>query len=208
MIRNSYLSVAARTLVCADPSLRYTSMLLGREATNQQQSCRYKPDHSSRWTIGSPEAPLQCAWRDRTNLRAAGPGHATLGLPQAVSWICSFCLSVDLQLLSQCGSAASVSVWVCSFYLSVDLQLLSQCGSAASISVWICSFYLSVDLQLLSQCGSADSVSVWICRFCLSVDLQILSQCGSVSSISCVSTVSVSLWICTFCLSVDLYLLS
>ena len=29
-ICNLYLSVAARTTVCADPSLRYTSMLLGR----------------------------------------------------------------------------------------------------------------------------------------------------------------------------------
>ena len=29
-IGNFYLSVAARKIVCADPSLRYTSMLLGR----------------------------------------------------------------------------------------------------------------------------------------------------------------------------------
>ena len=33
---NFYLSVAARKIVCADPSLRYTRMLLGRYATNQQ----------------------------------------------------------------------------------------------------------------------------------------------------------------------------
>ena len=37
MICNFYLSVAARKIVCADPSRRYTSMLLGREATNKQQ---------------------------------------------------------------------------------------------------------------------------------------------------------------------------
>ena len=36
-ICNFYLSVAARKLVWADPSLRYTSMLLGREATTNQQ---------------------------------------------------------------------------------------------------------------------------------------------------------------------------
>ena len=30
LICNFYLSVAARKIVCADPSLRYTSMLLGR----------------------------------------------------------------------------------------------------------------------------------------------------------------------------------
>ena len=30
LICNFYLSVVARELVCADPSLRYTSMLLGR----------------------------------------------------------------------------------------------------------------------------------------------------------------------------------
>ena len=36
MICNFYLSVAARKIVSADPSLRYTSMLLGRSANNQQ----------------------------------------------------------------------------------------------------------------------------------------------------------------------------
>ena len=36
LICNFYLSVAARKIVWADPSLRYTSMLLGRYATNQQ----------------------------------------------------------------------------------------------------------------------------------------------------------------------------
>ena len=35
-ICNFYLSVAARKIVWADPSLRYTSMLLGRLATNKQ----------------------------------------------------------------------------------------------------------------------------------------------------------------------------
>ena len=36
MICNFCFSVAARKIVFADPSLRYTSMLLGRYATNQQ----------------------------------------------------------------------------------------------------------------------------------------------------------------------------
>ena len=36
LICNFYLSVASRKLVWADPSLRYTSLLLGRLATNQQ----------------------------------------------------------------------------------------------------------------------------------------------------------------------------
>ena len=36
MICNFYLSVAVRKIVCADPSLRYTRMLLGPEATNKQ----------------------------------------------------------------------------------------------------------------------------------------------------------------------------
>ena len=36
-ICNFYLSVAARKIVQADPSLRHTSMLLGRKATNQLQ---------------------------------------------------------------------------------------------------------------------------------------------------------------------------
>ena len=39
MICNFYLSVAARKIVCADPSLRYTSMLLGRkQPTNRHHS--------------------------------------------------------------------------------------------------------------------------------------------------------------------------
>ena len=39
LISNFYLSVAAHTVVWADPSLRYTSMLLGHWATNQQTLC-------------------------------------------------------------------------------------------------------------------------------------------------------------------------
>ena len=38
-ICNFYLSVAARKIVLADPSLRYTRMLLGRLATNKQTNC-------------------------------------------------------------------------------------------------------------------------------------------------------------------------
>ena len=41
MVCNFSLSVAARTLVRADPSLRYTSILLGREATNKQTILEY-----------------------------------------------------------------------------------------------------------------------------------------------------------------------
>ena len=36
LVSNFYLSVAARKTVLADPSLRYTRMLLGRYATNEQ----------------------------------------------------------------------------------------------------------------------------------------------------------------------------
>ena len=36
LICNFYLSVAARKIVCADPSQRYTSLLLGRRATSKQ----------------------------------------------------------------------------------------------------------------------------------------------------------------------------
>ena len=39
LICNFYLSVAARQLVRADPSLRYTCMLLGRSTTSQQTNC-------------------------------------------------------------------------------------------------------------------------------------------------------------------------
>ena len=36
LICNFYLSVVARKIVCADPYLRYSRMLLGREVTNKQ----------------------------------------------------------------------------------------------------------------------------------------------------------------------------
>ena len=42
MIRNFYLSVAAHTLVWADPCLRYTNTLLGRKASKQATNCRCK----------------------------------------------------------------------------------------------------------------------------------------------------------------------
>ena len=40
MICNFYLSVAARKIVRADPSLRYTSMLLGRLATSKTNNTK------------------------------------------------------------------------------------------------------------------------------------------------------------------------
>ena len=50
LICNFSLSVAARKLVWADPSLRYTSMLLGRSATNQQTNKRQWLRSERRWT--------------------------------------------------------------------------------------------------------------------------------------------------------------
>ena len=42
LICNFYLSVATRKIVCAVPSLRYTSMLLGQQATNETTSALLK----------------------------------------------------------------------------------------------------------------------------------------------------------------------
>ena len=50
-ICNFYLSVAACTIIWADPSLRYTSMLLGRYATNQPTN---KPHSPQCHTVFSP----------------------------------------------------------------------------------------------------------------------------------------------------------
>ena len=41
LICNFYLSVAARKIVWADPSLRYTSLLLERQATTNEQTAEY-----------------------------------------------------------------------------------------------------------------------------------------------------------------------
>ena len=46
-----YLSVAARTIVWADPSLRYTSLLLGRSATNTKHLHVVLSDQCSRERI-------------------------------------------------------------------------------------------------------------------------------------------------------------
>ena len=81
LICNVYLSVAARKIVWADPSLRYTSLLLGRWATNQQtiQSgrphfnthslCRAFPrsHHTSDLKTGTQVITLPGAWHCRVS---------------------------------------------------------------------------------------------------------------------------------------------
>ena len=50
-ICNFYLSVAARKLVWADPSLRYTSMLPGRQETNKQQQLCFSASRCSLFPV-------------------------------------------------------------------------------------------------------------------------------------------------------------
>ena len=55
LICNFYLNVAARTIVWADPSLRYTSMLLGQQASKQptnQQSLLWLDRRKRRGSLG------------------------------------------------------------------------------------------------------------------------------------------------------------
>ena len=64
LICNFYLSVAACKIVCADPSLRYTSMLLGREATNKKTNCSWTETSKKkkRWPWKCFEGlPIICA---------------------------------------------------------------------------------------------------------------------------------------------------
>ena len=65
-ICNFYLSVVARKIVSADPSLRYTSPLLGRKATNQQTNkpCRLAVLLHRPWrtTQGGSGPSLQCIY--------------------------------------------------------------------------------------------------------------------------------------------------
>ena len=58
LICNFNLSVAARTLVWADPSLRYTNMLLGRLATNQQTNV--PPSYKDNWSERSACSSREC----------------------------------------------------------------------------------------------------------------------------------------------------
>ena len=57
MICNFYLSVAARTTVCVDPSLRYTSMLLRRSASNIQTPMGSIEDSPSDGDVGLCDDP-------------------------------------------------------------------------------------------------------------------------------------------------------
>ena len=70
---NFYLSVAARQIVWADPSLRYTRMLQGRSATNKQNNitrapfcaaCLYKTKYLAPLAKTSP--PGVCETQVRT----------------------------------------------------------------------------------------------------------------------------------------------
>ena len=72
MISNFYLSVAARTLVRADPSLRYTSMLLGRQPTNKQTATT-----ATTTTITLPITPPATA-TTTTTAAAAAAASATI----------------------------------------------------------------------------------------------------------------------------------
>ena len=67
-ICNFYLSVTARNIVWADPSLRYTSMMLGRWTTNQQ----------------TPVAILPGAWRYRVSVGTGRSGVSILWLGEIV----------------------------------------------------------------------------------------------------------------------------
>ena len=56
LVCNFYLSVAARKIVWADPPLRYTGMLLGRQAINKQQP--YIGWYLTWWLRLHPKLPL------------------------------------------------------------------------------------------------------------------------------------------------------
>ena len=83
LICNFYLSVAARTTVWAGPSLRYTSMLLGRQATNKQQ-----PQQSLAKT--SPPAVYETHVRDRVQwyhrMCAVASHNVCCGVTECVQW--------------------------------------------------------------------------------------------------------------------------
>ena len=71
LICNFYLSVAAHTIVWADPSLRYTSMLLGHLASKQETN----QSHTQDWCINHQgSGVVQCVWllqvrhRNNTNI--------------------------------------------------------------------------------------------------------------------------------------------
>ena len=118
LICNFCLSVAARKIVWADPSLRYTSLLLGRYSTNKQTivnlvvkastwraadlgfESRFlrgdfsRSSHSSDLKIGTPVAALPGAWRYRVS---TGTGRPVV----SIIWL------GEVEL----GSPTFISVW-------------------------------------------------------------------------------------------------
>ena len=131
MICNFYLSAAARIAVLTDTSLRYTSALLGRQATNQQivQS------------LQNPYSSLRALSRHRTV-------HSSV-------WRCdclSVCLSVSVCLpIYLSASAAVVCLCVC-LSLSPSLFLFMYiCFCLSSFSLFLflsASVCLSVSVSL------------------------------------------------------------
>ena len=92
---NCYLSVVTRTLVWADPSLRYSSMLLGRKATNKLATNKLtSPTRLERtWFILKCEGPsgtrhvmsARCVARDLYRI-ASVPLERVLWRPFAAQW--------------------------------------------------------------------------------------------------------------------------
>ena len=83
MICNFYLSVAARKIVCGDPFLRYTSLLLGtlsnqptNKQTNREREARGSNPafpqcrHASDVRTGKPDAFCQTLWGQYWDLLA------------------------------------------------------------------------------------------------------------------------------------------
>ena len=119
LVCNFYLSVAARKLVWADPSLRYTRMFLGRWATNKSTSgghvvrhhivsrrtkdqSPHLPGSSPICDIGAPvyietDVPVATLPGLRHSRISAGTGWfsvSMLWLSEISSLMCNFCLSV------------------------------------------------------------------------------------------------------------------
>ena len=92
------LSVAASKIVWADPSLRYTCMLLGRWATNQQQP--------------HPDPPMPPRPVSVSVLSVSVCLSVCLSLCLSVSLSVSLCIFLSVTIFSAC-----LSVWVSVFLL-------------------------------------------------------------------------------------------
>ena len=161
LICSFYLSVAAGKIVWADPSLRYTRMLLGRWASNQPTN---------------KQTPQSCVCLQLTLHSALSASFVSLHLTEWLLLRLILCVCLQLTLCGGCLCVMLLFNWLSVLLLRVILCVRLQptlCGALLCFSSlnWVCCFYVSelclsltwrvVSLRGVLHCSPND----WVCCF-------------------------------------------